>query len=168
MLTDYGNQHDIAIVILGQDGKYTLISPTVSSKVWRRMDKDQMASYNSLRDDMLAGAPRPPRRRHIRSPPPPPRPPSRTRHIRSPPPPLRPLATGGMYQDQISSMMSILQAQNDVLRRLQEQQEQQALANAQITTSMSLLADSIKTRVEIQCDVDEEEEHNGYEMGKVD
>ena len=74
-----------------------------------------------------------------------------------------------MNQDQISSMMSILQAQNDVLRRLQEQQEQQALTNAHITTSMSLVADSIKTRVESQFDLEQDqEEHKGIHMEGLD
>ena len=74
-----------------------------------------------------------------------------------------------MNKDQISSMMSILQAQNDVLRRLQEKQEQQALANAQITTSLSLLADSIKTRVESQFDLEQDqEEHKGIHMEGLD
>ena len=151
---DYGNQHDMAIVTPKLDGKYTLIGAAVSPKVWRRMNRLQKTSFYRLREDLLAGAPRPP---------------PRTPHVRSPPPPLRPLATRGMNQDHISSMMTILQAQNDVLRRLQEHQEQQALASAQITTSMSLVADSFKTRVEIQFDLDEDqEEHNGIHMEGLD
>lgn len=74
-----------------------------------------------------------------------------------------------MYQDQINSMMSTLQAHNDVLRRLQEQQEQQALANAQIMTSLSSVADSIKTRVESQFDLEQDqEEHKGIHMEGLD
>ena len=43
ILMDFGNQHDMAIVTLGQDGKYTLIGATVDPKTWRSMSRFQMA-----------------------------------------------------------------------------------------------------------------------------
>ena len=81
--------------------------------------------------------------------------------------PLAPLAVGNNTQAQIDAMHATLQEQSATLRRTQDLQEQQSLANAQIMTSISFLTDTIKTRVEIQSDFEEDqEEHNG--MDKVD
>ena len=54
ILMDFGNQHDMAIVTLGQDGKYTLIGATVDPKTWRSMSRFQMASVYRLREDLFA------------------------------------------------------------------------------------------------------------------
>ena len=61
------------------------------------------------------------------------------------------------------------QEQSAALRRSQDLQEQRALANAQILTSMSIMAYSFKTRVGILSDlVEDEEENNGMMMGGLD
>ena len=56
ILMDFGNQHDMAIVTLGQDSKYTLIGATVDPKTWRSMSRFQMASVYRLREDLFARA----------------------------------------------------------------------------------------------------------------
>ena len=66
-------------------------------------------------------------------------------------------------------MYATLQEQSAALRRSQDIQEQHALASAQIMTSMSFMADSFKTRVEIQSGLEEDrEEHNGIQMEVLD
>ena len=83
--------------------------------------------------------------------------------------PLAPLAVGNNQQAQIDAMHATLQEQSATLRRTQDLQEQQSLANAQIMTSISFLTDTFKTHVEIQSDPEEDqEEHNGFAMDKAD
>ena len=158
---DYGNQHDIAIVTLGQDGKCTLIGAT-KFKVQRRFRSGDLrmgvfskalgrfvfnsskavqkfspefSALEELRPRQLR-----PRQLHSRQ--------LRSRQLRSRQ--LRPrLLLPRLLRPRI--------------------QEQQALANAQITASMSLVADSFKTRVEIQFDLEEDQkEHNGIHMEGLD
>ena len=138
---------------------------------------DDRAQYNSIRTQVHGAqhrqqAPVVPPQPSATSPPapsafpalPPPAP-------RAPPAmvPLAPLAVGNNTQAQIDAMHATLQEQSATLRRTQDLQEQQSLANAQIMTSISFLADTFKTRVEIQSDLEEDqEEHNGFEMDRAD
>ena len=64
--------------------------------------------------------------------------------------PLWPLASLGMSQAQIDAMTATLQAQNDVLRRTQDQQ---ASSNEQIMTSMAFLVDTMKKFQPISSDL---------------
>ena len=78
--------------------------------------------------------------------------------------PLAPLAVGNNTQAQIDAMHAALQEQSATLRRTQDLQEQQSLANAQIMTSISFLADTF-----IQSDPKEDqEEHKGIHMEGLD
>ena len=191
-IENYCSEHGLAsIVTKDDDGVYTFL--TKSDGSWATLDDDHWKSCtkfmkaaiwsirNSTGDDRAQNDTIPQRRQQAPVVPPRPSappPPAPSAPPALPPPapqappamvPLAPLAVGNNTQVQIDAMQATLQEQSATLRRTQDLQEQQSIANAQIMTSISFLADTIKTRVEIQSDVDEDkEEHNGSEMDKVD